>query len=96
MKWQNFQICRIVFWHKVHIELSLTFYFSWIYRENNTVKSELKKLQNEVESLSQQNHFLQEEVSLVLISLIVKKNSFNMVIFCLSVTAIEQVLKRGK
>ena len=67
MKWQNFQIFRIVFWHKVHIELSITFYFSWIYRENNTVKSELKKLQNEVESLSQQNHFLQEEVSLVLI-----------------------------
>ena len=61
------------------------------------MKSELKKLQNEVESLSQQNHFLQEEVSSVLISLIVKKkNSFNMVIFCLSVTAIEQVLKRGK
>lgn len=70
-----------LFSDKVHIELSITFYFSWIYRENNTVKSELKKLQNEVESLSQQNHFLQEEVSLVLISLIVKKKIVSIWLF---------------
>lgn len=81
MKWQNFQIFRIVFWHKVHIELSITFYFSWIYRENNTVKEKLKKLQNEVESLSQQNLFLQEEVSLVFISLIVKKKIVSIWLF---------------